>query len=60
MAGKRSAVFAVGHAMSLERAKRIAAEIESRYDVREMHIYEAGTVIATHTGTAWGVSFLPE
>lgn len=59
MQGHSSAIFAVGHAMSLPRAERIAEQLESRYDVKEMHIYEAGTVIATHTGTVWGVSLLP-
>jgi hypothetical protein len=30
-----------------------------RYDVTEMHLYEAGSVISAHTGTGWGVALLP-
>lgn len=52
--------FAVGHAMSEERAHRIAEGIRQRWDVSELVIYEAGTVVATHTGTVWGVAVLPE
>ncbi|MBI5232688.1 MAG: DegV family protein [Coriobacteriales bacterium] len=52
--------FAVGHVMSIERASWLADEIKSRFDAIEMHIYEAGSVIATHTGTGWGVAVLPE
>lgn len=51
--------FAVGHALSKERASWLAEEIRNRFDVAEMVIYETGTVIATHTGTGWGVTVLP-
>jgi len=52
--------FAVGHALSEERAHRIAATIRERWDASELVIYEAGTVVATHTGTVWGVAVRPE
>lgn len=55
----RRGSFAIGHALSEARARRLAEEIESRYEVDELVIYEAGAVISAHTGTAWGVAFLP-
>jgi DegV family protein with EDD domain len=51
--------FAVGQAMSPERAHRLADELRSRYDVTRMVVYETGTVIATHTGPGWSVVVLP-
>lgn len=59
MAGRVKGSFAVGHALSEERAHRLAEEIASRYEVEEMIIYEAGAVISAHTGTGWGVAVLP-
>lgn len=59
MAGRRKGMFAVGHAMTEERALRLRDALLARYDVTEMHVYEAGCVIAAHTGTVWGVSLLP-
>jgi DegV family protein with EDD domain len=59
MGGARSAVFAVGHALSAERALRLRDSLMERYDVTEMHLYEAGSVISTHTGTGWGVALFP-
>lgn len=52
--------FAVGHAMSAEKAERLAEEIRQRWPVSELVMYEAGTVISTHAGTIWGVAFYPE
>ena len=52
--------FAVGHALSLQRAQDLAQEISARYTATQMVIYEAGSVISTHTGTGWGVAVLPE
>lgn len=52
--------FAVGHALSRDRAERIAEELRRRFDVSDLVIYEAGSVISTHTGTGWGVALLPE
>jgi DegV family protein with EDD domain len=51
--------FAVGYAQKKERAEWLAAQIRERFDVVELHIYEAGSVIAAHTGTGWGVTVLP-
>lgn len=51
--------FAVGHALSLERAERLAEEIRSRYAAAEILVYETGSTIATHTGTGWGVAVVP-
>jgi DegV family protein with EDD domain len=53
------ASFAVGYAMHRERAERLAAEIRERFDVDDLVIYEAGSVICAHTGTGWGVAVLP-
>jgi DegV family protein with EDD domain len=51
--------FAVGHALSLDRAEMLADELASRYDAIELVVYEAGSVISTHTGTGWGVAVVP-
>jgi DegV family protein with EDD domain len=51
--------FAVGHALSDERACWLAGKIQERWEATELVIYEAGSVIATHTGTGWGVAVLP-
>jgi len=60
MGAARSGRFAVGHGLSRERAERIAESISERWDASELVIYEAGSVICTHTGTCWGVSVWPE
>lgn len=54
-----SGKFAVGHALSAERAHKLADALRARYDVTDMVIYEAGTVVSTHTGTVWGVAVVP-
>jgi len=59
MAGRRRGSFAVGHALSESRAKRLAEEISARFDVVEMVVYEAGSVISAHTGTGWGIAVFP-
>jgi len=59
MGDRTKAAFAVGHAMSLERAERLAQQLRETYDVSELVIYEAGSVICTHTGSGWGVAMLP-
>lgn len=60
MDGATRGRFAVGHALSRERAEAFADAIRERYDVAELVIYEAGSAIATHTGTGWGVALIPE
>jgi DegV family protein with EDD domain len=51
--------FAVGHALEPAHAAHLADEIRARWDATELVIYEAGSVIATHTGTGWGVAVQP-
>lgn len=59
MGDVRRGSFAVGHALSAERAMRLADELRARYEVDELIMYEAGAVICAHTGTGWGVTVLP-
>lgn len=54
------ASFAVGHALGEERAERLAQAIRDRFDAVRVVIYEAGSVICTHTGRGWGVAVLSE
>lgn len=60
MGTARRGKFAVGHALSEARAHRLADSIKSQWDATELIIYETGSAIATHTGTGWGVAFVPE
>lgn len=59
MGSATSGRFCVLHAMSLERAKRLASEISALFKDAEVSVCEVGSVIAAHTGTAWGVAVLP-
>lgn len=52
--------FAVGFAMKPERAEWLAERIRERFGAVEVQLYAAGSVIAAHTGTGWGVAVLPE
>lgn len=60
MGAARKGRFAVGHGLSKERAHRLAESIRQRWEVTELVVYEAGSVICTHTGTCWGVAVWPE
>lgn len=60
MGSARRGAFCVMHALSEDRAKWLAEQLHSRFDVTDIHIVPTGSVIATHTGTGWGVAFLPE
>ncbi len=51
--------FAVGHALSKERAEWLRDEILKRFEATDMVMYDAGIVISTHTGTGWGVIVVP-
>lgn len=51
--------FCVMHAMSADRAETMRRSLEAAYDVTEMFVVETGVVLATHTGTAWGIAFVP-
>lgn len=53
---KRAAAFAVQHAESADKAAWLEAAIRERFNVAEMRVIEAGSVISTHTGTGWGVT----
>jgi len=59
MGGRTKGRFAVGHALSEARAHKLAERIKETYDVEELVVYEAGSVICAHTGTGWGVALLP-
>jgi DegV family protein with EDD domain len=52
----RAAAFAVQHAESPDKAAWLEAAIRERFNVAEMRVIEAGSVISTHTGTGWGVT----
>lgn len=60
MAGASHGRFAIGHALSLERAQWLRDQIAERFSAIELVVYEAGSVICTHTGTGWGVAVLPD
>lgn len=59
MGGATRGSFAVGYAMEPGRAERLAQAIRDRYEVDELVVYAAGSVICAHTGTGWGVAVLP-
>ncbi len=59
MGESKSGIFAIGQAMTLPRAERLSDTLKERYEALEMYIYETGSVISTHTGTGWGIIFLP-
>lgn len=60
MGDARSAVFSVMHALGEDSAHWLERAIRERYDVAELYFVEVGSVIATHTGTGWGVAFIPQ
>lgn len=59
MGEKKRGSFAVGYALHRERAEKLAERIRALYDVDELVLYEAGSVICAHTGTGWGIAVLP-
>ena len=59
MGNARKGKFYVLHALSAERAGRLRDDIAKRFEGSEIIICEVGSVIAAHTGTAWGVALLP-
>ncbi len=59
MGDHRRGIFAVMHALAPDRAAALADRLHDRYDIEELYVVEAGSVIATHTGTGWGVALLP-
>lgn len=59
MGTERAGRFAVGHALSAEKAQRLAEGIRERWGVTELVMFEAGSAITTHAGAIWGVAFWP-
>lgn len=59
MGSARSGSFAVGYALAPDRAERLATAIRERFEVDDLVVYPAGSVICAHTGTGWGVAVLP-
>ncbi len=59
MGERRRGAFCVMHAMAADKAAWLKDAIEARFVVSEMNAAETGTVIATHTGTGFGVAFVP-
>jgi DegV family protein with EDD domain len=59
MGGATSGVFCVAHALSAGTAVELRDALASTYQAREMLLVETGVVIATHTGTGWGIAFVP-
>ncbi len=59
MGDHHSGVFAIMHALSPDKVAWLEERVRARFDVQEIYLMEAGPVIATHTGTGWGVALLP-
>lgn len=59
MGSAREAAFCVMHALGEDSARRLEATIKERFQPTSIRLVETGTVIATHTGTGWGIAFLP-
>lgn len=59
MGEKKRGAVCVLHAQSEERALLLRDRLQEVLDVTEMTVSEVGVVIATHTGTGWGVAVLP-
>jgi DegV family protein with EDD domain len=59
MKGATSGMFCVAQALAPETARELRDALECTFEATEMLVVETGVVIATHTGTAWGIGFLP-
>jgi DegV family protein with EDD domain len=59
MNGATKGRFTVAHALSPDTAAYLRDAILAAYEATEISIVEVGVVIATHTGTGWGISFVP-
>lgn len=55
----KSGRFCVAHALSPQTAEYLREAIAATFDATELLVAETGVVIATHTGTGWGIGFLP-
>ena len=52
----RPAAIGVLHARSADKAAWLEERIRASFTVGELRVIEAGPVIATHTGTGWGLT----
>jgi len=59
MDGATTGRFFVAHAMSPDTAEYLRGAIAAAYNAVELSVVEVGVVIATHTGTGWGIAFVP-
>jgi fatty acid kinase fatty acid binding subunit len=59
MHGAKEGMFCVVHAMSEDVAGQLREGVASMFDAKELLVMETGVVIATHTGTGWGIAFIP-
>jgi len=60
MGGIKRGAFCAMHAMAEGSAEWLRDEIQKRFEPTELYVAETGTVIAAHTGSGWGVAFVPE
>lgn len=58
MAGTQGGTFAVMHAMSEESAEWLRVQVTERYSPAEVYLSRVGSVIATHTGSGWGLALI--
>lgn len=59
MGDAQTGVFCVIHALTADKAAQLRDALQSMFEVAEIHLLETGVVIATHTGTGWGIGFVP-
>ncbi|MRS11603.1 MAG: DegV family protein [Actinobacteria bacterium] len=52
----KRAAFGILHAESPDKAEWLEAAVRARFNVAELAVIETGPVIATHTGTGWGLT----
>jgi DegV family protein with EDD domain len=60
MGDRARGAVCVMHALSEDKAIWLKEHLEAAFEVVEMRVVEVGVVIATHTGTGWGVAVLPQ
>lgn len=58
LGGEPGGTVAIMHAMADESAEWLREHIVARFDPDEVYLTRVGSVIATHTGTGWGVAVL--
>jgi len=59
MGGATRGRFMVAHALSPDTAAYLRDAVADAFEVTELFMVETGVVIATHTGTGWGIGFIP-